>query len=89
MTDVLGLLEGFEERILERRGVRLRYFVGGTGPPLLLVHGFGGSAWNFAELAPLLAVMLAMEIGFSRVLLLGALAYFLAFLVLKGVKCEK
>jgi len=49
-------LEGFEERILERRGVRLRYFVGGTGPPLLLVHGFGGSAWNFAELAPLLAV---------------------------------
>jgi len=49
-------LEGFEERLLERRGIRLRYFAGGTGPPLLLVHGFGGSAWNFAELAPLLAV---------------------------------
>ena len=25
------------------------------GPPLLLLHGFGGAAWNFSELAPLLA----------------------------------
>jgi len=32
--------------------VRLRYFVGGDGPPLLLVHGYAGAAWNFAELAP-------------------------------------
>jgi 3-oxoadipate enol-lactonase len=56
VTDVLGLLEGFEERVLERRGIRLRYFAGGTGPPLLLVHGFGGCAWNFAELAPRLAL---------------------------------
>src|SRR5437016_11725112 len=48
-------LAGFEERFAERRGVRLRYFAGGTGPPLLLVHGYGGAAWNFSELAPLLA----------------------------------
>ena len=48
-------LRGFRERWLERHGARLRYFVGGDGPPLLLVHGYAGAAWNFAALAPLLA----------------------------------
>src|SRR5204862_3993514 len=33
----------------------MRYFVGGAGPPLLLVHGLGGAASNWTELAPLLA----------------------------------
>src|SRR6478609_9564188 len=55
MTDATDLLPGFVERIHGRRGARLRYFAGGEGPPLLLVHGYGGAAWNFAELAPLLA----------------------------------
>jgi 3-oxoadipate enol-lactonase len=54
LTDATILLEGLEERQHERRGARIRYFEGGQGPPLLLVHGFGGAAWNFAELAPLL-----------------------------------
>ncbi len=52
MTDANDLLPGLEERIYESRGTRIRAFVGGDGPPLLLVHGFGGSAWNFAELRP-------------------------------------
>ena len=39
---------------------------------------------SLSVLAPLCAVMIAMAAGFSRVLLLGALAYFLAFLVLKA-----
>jgi pimeloyl-ACP methyl ester carboxylesterase len=54
VTDAPILLEGLEERWYERRGVRIRSFEGGEGPPLLLVHGFGGAAWNFSELAPLL-----------------------------------
>jgi pimeloyl-ACP methyl ester carboxylesterase len=54
VTDATDLLPGFAERFYERRGVRLRYFDGGKGPPLLLVHGYGGAAWNYAELAPLL-----------------------------------
>jgi pimeloyl-ACP methyl ester carboxylesterase len=32
----------------------MRYFVGGEGPPLILVHGLGGAAANWTELAPLL-----------------------------------
>jgi pimeloyl-ACP methyl ester carboxylesterase len=52
VTDATELLPGLDERVYERRGVRLRCFVGGEGPPLLLVHGYGGAAWNWAELAP-------------------------------------
>ncbi len=52
MTDAKDLLPGLEERVYERRGVRIRAFEGGHGPPLLLVHGFGGAAWNFTELQP-------------------------------------
>jgi pimeloyl-ACP methyl ester carboxylesterase len=47
-------LPGLEERFAEVKGVRMRYFVGGEGPPLLLVHGLGGAASNWTELAPLL-----------------------------------
>jgi pimeloyl-ACP methyl ester carboxylesterase len=54
VTDVLDLLPGLEERLYAPRGARVRAFVGGEGPPLLLVHGYGGAAWNFSELAPLL-----------------------------------
>jgi pimeloyl-ACP methyl ester carboxylesterase len=48
-------LPGLDERWAQVRGTRLRYFVGGVGPPLLLVHGLGGAASNWVELAPLLA----------------------------------
>lgn len=50
-----GVVQGFSERWLEARGVRIRYFVGGAGPPLVLLHGLTGAASNFAELAPRLA----------------------------------
>jgi pimeloyl-ACP methyl ester carboxylesterase len=48
------LLPGLEESVHEARGTRLRVFTGGAGPTLLLVHGFGGAAENFTELARLL-----------------------------------
>jgi pimeloyl-ACP methyl ester carboxylesterase len=48
-------LAGLEERIADVKGVRMRYFVGGGGPPIVLVHGLGGAASNWTELAPLLA----------------------------------
>jgi len=52
VTDATALLPGLAERLHERRGVRIRVFEGGDGPPLLLLHGFGGSAWNWTEVAP-------------------------------------
>jgi pimeloyl-ACP methyl ester carboxylesterase len=48
-------LEGFDERELEWRGTRLSYAVGGEGPPLVLVHGLGGTIENWGALAPPLA----------------------------------
>jgi len=48
-------LPGLVERFAEVKGVRMRYFVGGEGPPLLLVHGLGGAASNWTELTPLLS----------------------------------
>lgn len=54
MPDATDLLPGFDEELRVVRGVRLRVFGRGKGPPLLLVHGFGGAAWNYTELAPLL-----------------------------------
>jgi pimeloyl-ACP methyl ester carboxylesterase len=58
VTDGKPRLAGFEERELEWRGTRLRYAVGGPagdGPPLVLVHGLGGTIENWRALAPPLA----------------------------------
>jgi cis-3-alkyl-4-acyloxetan-2-one decarboxylase len=59
VTDGNHRLTGFEERELEWRGTRLRYAVGGaagaSGPPLVLVHGLGGTIENWRGLAPSLA----------------------------------
>jgi magnesium chelatase accessory protein len=49
------LLPGFKSHFADIGGVRTRYFLGGDGPPLLIVHGLGGAAVNFTKLAPLLA----------------------------------
>jgi pimeloyl-ACP methyl ester carboxylesterase len=49
------LLRGFEQHVAEIEGVRTRYWLCGSGPPLLLLHGLGGAAVNFTGLAPLLA----------------------------------
>lgn len=49
------LMRGFDSRAVEIDGVRTHYYVGGTGRPLILVHGLGGAAANWTEVAPLLA----------------------------------
>jgi cis-3-alkyl-4-acyloxetan-2-one decarboxylase len=55
VTESKQRLAGFEERRLEWRGSRLHYAVGGAGPPLVLVHGLGGTIENWRALAPALA----------------------------------
>ena len=49
------LLPGFTPHFAEIDGIRTRYFLAGEGPPLTLVHGLGGAASNWTELAPILA----------------------------------
>jgi 3-oxoadipate enol-lactonase len=55
MTDAKPLLAEFEERFAEARGSPVRYLAAGEGAPLALLHGLGGSAVNWVELAPELA----------------------------------
>ncbi len=47
-----GVLPGFDERFADLADVRLRYFVGGEGPPLVLIHGLSGAASNWVAVAP-------------------------------------
>jgi pimeloyl-ACP methyl ester carboxylesterase len=54
VTDAKSI-PGFEERFAVVKTCRLRYFVGGQGPPVVLVHGLGGCAANWVDVAPLLA----------------------------------
>jgi pimeloyl-ACP methyl ester carboxylesterase len=55
VTESKRRLSGFAERELEWQGGRLRYAVGGAGPPVVLVHGLGGTIENWRALAPPLA----------------------------------
>jgi pimeloyl-ACP methyl ester carboxylesterase len=41
-----------ENRRLELEGQRVHVEVAGEGPPLLLLHGFGGSSWSWREVIP-------------------------------------
>ena len=42
-------MNGLDERFTKHEGRPLRYLTGGTGPALLLCHGFIGSAENFSD----------------------------------------
>ena len=48
-------LSGYDDRELVVGGARLRYAVGGEGPPIVLVHGLGGTVENWRGLASALA----------------------------------
>ena len=48
-------LYGIESRYVQLGPYRIHYFAGGRGEPLVLVHGLGGRALDFALLMPALA----------------------------------
>jgi pimeloyl-ACP methyl ester carboxylesterase len=43
-------LLGVRSKYVQLEGYRVHYLVGGQGPPLVLVHGLGGKAENWAQL---------------------------------------
>jgi haloacetate dehalogenase len=50
-----NLLPGFTERDIEANGVRIRTAIGGSGPPLLLLHGHPQNRLTWHRVAPGLA----------------------------------
>jgi pimeloyl-ACP methyl ester carboxylesterase len=44
-----------EPKIFDYHGVRINYYEAGQGPPIILLHGFGASAYSWRFLGPALA----------------------------------
>jgi pimeloyl-ACP methyl ester carboxylesterase len=44
-----------EPKIFDYHGVRINYYEAGQGPPVILLHGFGASAYSWRFLGPVLA----------------------------------
>jgi 3-oxoadipate enol-lactonase len=55
VTDAKQGIPGFSVRAVRYRSARIRYLAAGTGPAVVLVHGFGGAAANWRLIAPALA----------------------------------
>jgi pimeloyl-ACP methyl ester carboxylesterase len=54
MTHVRLAYGGFHSEFATIRGERIHYYEGGSGAPVILVHGLGSSAEDWANLMPLL-----------------------------------
>lgn len=55
MSAPADLFPGFERRFIEAQGLRLFVRIGGSGPPLLLLHGFPQTHAEWHRIAPKLA----------------------------------
>jgi pimeloyl-ACP methyl ester carboxylesterase len=44
-----------QQKTFNYRGVKINYYEAGQGPPVILLHGFGGCAYSWRFLAPALA----------------------------------
>lgn len=53
--DDMTLPSGFERRSAEVNDTRLSYLIGGTGPPVLLLHGWPQTAWAWRDVLASLA----------------------------------
>lgn len=54
-TTPIAELAGAEDKFAEVNGHTIRYTMQGSGKPLILVHGFAGSAYTWREIIPLLS----------------------------------
>jgi pimeloyl-ACP methyl ester carboxylesterase len=44
-----------QQKTFDYQGVKINYYEAGQGPPIILLHGFGGSSYSWRFLAPALA----------------------------------
>lgn len=46
---------GFSDRTIDANGVQLHYWIAGSGPPVVLIHGYPENSYAWHEVAPTLA----------------------------------
>lgn len=49
------ILDGFRHRMVRTSEVKIHAVIGGDGPPLVLLHGFPQTWWEWHRLMPQLA----------------------------------
>ena len=52
---MITTLDGFTQRLVSANGIRINGVTGGDGPPVLLLHGFPETWWEWHHVMPLLA----------------------------------
>lgn len=65
-----GMIEGFDEKRLQGDGVDISTLIGGSGPPLLLLHGWPQTRMCWSAVAPALATSFTVVVpdlrGYGR-----------------------
>ena len=54
-------LKGFTQQLVPANGIRINAVTGGSGPPLLLLHGWPEPWWEWHHVMPLLAEHFALD----------------------------
>ena len=68
---MIAKLTGFAQQMVPANGIRINAVTGGSGPPILLIHGWPETWWEWHDVMPLLAehfTVVAMDLrgaGFS------------------------
>ena len=52
---VSGRIDGFRDQMVRAGEIRMHAVVGGKGPPLVLLHGFPQTWWEWSRMMPRLA----------------------------------
>lgn len=52
---MIAALQGFTQQLVKANGIRINAITGGEGPPIVLIHGFPQTWWEWHHVMPLLA----------------------------------
>ena len=52
---MIAALQGFTQQLVKANGIRINAVTGGEGPPIVLIHGFPQTWWEWHHVMPLLA----------------------------------
>src|SRR5215467_4419175 len=54
-TTMFATLKGFTQQLVPVNGIKINAVTGGSGPPILLIHGWPETWWEWHKVMPLLA----------------------------------